>query len=329
MNVRGLITRGALTGALLSAMSGPLAAQHPVEGTEWMMFNLRAKGQPVIPIFDGWYQKPDGTHDLCFGYFNLNTEQSLDLPLGPDNFITPARFDGAQPTHFMPVPPPPNTYRRYFCVFTVNLPADYGREDEVVWTLRVNGQDFSVPGYLKSINYRLDEIAKPATGQGGRGVAPQIRFAPSGPEGVGRSGVWALPMTVAVGRPLTLSMDVTFPDSAFVAGIRARSGITAASGDGGANIDDDGDVRPVRRPGERPRDWWVIWTEHQGPGGVAFEPQELDVLQGETAVTTTATFSAPGRYVLRVQAIDNPGEGGSYQFHCCWTNGYVEVTVTP
>ena len=42
--------------------------------------------------------------------------------------------------------------------------------------------------------------------------------------------------------------------------------------------------------------------------------------------TTTATFSAPGEYMLRAQANDNSGEGGG-GFQCCWTNAYVKVTI--
>jgi hypothetical protein len=44
-------------------------------------------------------------------------------------------------------------------------------------------------------------------------------------------------------------------------------------------------------------------------------------------VTTIATFSDPGDYVLRVQANDASGEGGG-GFQCCWTNAHVKVTVT-
>ena len=34
-------------------------------------------------------------------------------------------------------------------------------------------------------------------------------------------------------------------------------------------------------------------------------------------------FREPGEYVLLVQVL-----GGGYHNQCCWTNGYVEVTVT-
>jgi hypothetical protein len=47
--------------------------------------------------------------------------------------------------------------------------------------------------------------------------------------------------------------------------------------------------------------------------------------QGES-VTTAASFSAPGEYVVRVQGNDESGEGGG-GFQCCWTNAYVKVTV--
>ena len=35
---------------------------------------LRPSGGPVVPIFEGWYPNPDGTYELSFGYFNVNTE---------------------------------------------------------------------------------------------------------------------------------------------------------------------------------------------------------------------------------------------------------------
>ena len=39
-----------------------------------------------------------------------------------------------------------------------------------------------------------------------------------------------------------------------------------------------------------------------------------------------ATFSAPGEYLMRVQANDESGEGGG-GFQCCWTNTYVKVLI--
>jgi hypothetical protein len=42
---------------------------------------------------------------------------------------------------------------------------------------------------------------------------------------------------------------------------------------------------------------------------------------------TTATFSAPGEYVLHVTANDYSGSGGGGS-GCCWTNAMVKVTVS-
>ncbi len=40
---------------LLSCVGGPLEAQNPVEGTDWVARTLRPSGQPVIPAFEGWW----------------------------------------------------------------------------------------------------------------------------------------------------------------------------------------------------------------------------------------------------------------------------------
>src|SRR5690606_10658762 len=103
MRSKGYAVLGALAVGLV-ATAGASHAQHPVEGTEWTLHTLRPFGQPVIPVFEGWWENPDGTFGLCYGYHNLNLEQALEIPLGPDNFIEPRQFDGMQPTHFAPIP---------------------------------------------------------------------------------------------------------------------------------------------------------------------------------------------------------------------------------
>jgi hypothetical protein len=48
---------------------------------------------------------------------------------------------------------------------------------------------------------------------------------------------------------------------------------------------------------------------------------------GEGTVRVVATFSAPGEYLINAQ-VDNwrvPDSSSGDQ--CCWTNGYVRVTV--
>ena len=288
----------AIAALLLCAGATPLLAQRPIDQSDWGFQNLRPFGQPVVPIFEGWYQNTDRTYDLCFGYFNLNTEETIDLPLGPDNFIEPSRFDGGQPTHFEHVSGeqyPQYQIRRPHCVFTVTVPEDFGNE-RVVWTLRVRDRTYSVPGHLSSGDYVLDEPDVRATGR----TAPVLRFEPDGPEGRGRHGPgpWGgftgNPMTVGAGEPLAVTVSATAPPH-----------------------------------GDR-ETWWMGWSEYQGPPGgvVTFDPKYIEVYAPNDRGTTTVTFSEVGRYVLLVQGIDWPtGSIEGFWYHCCWTNGYVEVVV--
>lgn len=259
------------------------------------MRNLRPSDMPVIPIFGGWIDNGNGTADLCFGYKSLNLEERRDVAHGPDNFIEPARFDGVQPTFFLEVPP---GWHRHYCVFAVNVPLG---SEPVVWTLKHNGYEYATPGHTGSINYKLDNTWYPADrGTGGEGgsIAPLVEFVePAGSEHVGRagSGARAGPVTARVGRPLTLGIAVTQPH------IEAYMG--------------------------EPKTFNVYWYKYQGPPGEVVFSESTIRLDGGDAVerklaTTTATFPAPGEYVLLVQALNS-----SFPSQCCWTNGYVQVTV--
>jgi hypothetical protein len=64
-----------------------------------------------------------------------------------------------------------------------------------------------------------------------------------------------------------------------------------------------------------------------GRGAAPAGPNEIMVPSGAGVVRVLATFSAPGDYMLNAQ-VDNwrtPDSGSSDQ--CCWTNGFVRVTV--
>ena len=179
----------------------PLAGQPRVANVGEHQFNLqflRPSGGPVVPFFEGWQQNADGTHDLVFGYWNVNTDEVLDIPLGPDNFIEPRELDGLQPTHFLPAP---EGDRRHWGVFAVTVPADFGARD-VVWMLRVDGETFSVPGRLTVAPYQLDGWDQP----GRLNVAPTIRFEEDGPEGIGFSGIMAGPVGARAGVPMSIAV---------------------------------------------------------------------------------------------------------------------------
>ena len=275
---RGLTGCGIL--ALLAGGAVAAAGQAiPLENRPFDEQTLRPRGQGIVPIFDGWFRNEDGSSELCFGYYTLNTEEAVDIALGPANVIEPAEFDGGQPTHFDPVPETP--YRRYYCVFTVTVPRGFGRGQQVVWTLERGATRASTPGHLHP-DYVLDEPNSDGRGES----APTLRFDEHGPRFRGRSGHTAAVRTVTAGQPLEL---------------------TVWAEHGGARS-------------------WLGWTKHQGPGGVTMSAPELWVDPAQGRATVTATFDQPGDYLLRVQGIDDPVE--DFEFHCCWTNGYVPVTVT-
>lgn len=284
---RGSTVRGIVLGTVALLGAVPLMAQISIERQTFEPEVRRPRGQPVIPVYEGWYPNGDGTSTLCFGYFNLNTEESFDIPIGPTNNLRPAAFDGGQPTHFEPVPDPELTapYRRYWCVFTVRVPADI--TEDVVWTLAAGGEPLAAPGRLDPL-YILEEPASDSR----KATAPRLAFGTDTPINQGRAGVRGEPLKTAVDRPLVVTTRVQ----------------------------------------QVPVDLltWIGWSKHQGPGEVIFSEPEI-VLERPGSASTMVRFSAPGRYVLRVQAINNPesprNPTGSYEFHCCWTNGYVEVMV--
>ncbi|MXZ72253.1 MAG: hypothetical protein F4Z04_12245 [Acidobacteria bacterium] len=289
-----LVLALAVTSALGSA---DLAAQRASERrvanpgeTQFDVQLLRPSGGPVVPIFEGWYRNPDGTFELSFGYFNVNTKETLEIPLGPENFIAPAEFDGGQPTRFEPVP---ESDRRHWGAFTVTVPADFGDRD-VVWTLHVRGQTLSVPGRLTSPAYELAGWEFP----GRSTVSPLLRFALDGPAGRGPRGITGKRLQAKAGAPLDLGAWV------------ARDAAAAE------------DERPIN----------VKWFKHQGPGDVTFVERTAEVepdawaQEGGAKVTATATFAEPGDYLLRVLAFNVIRE---FEFQCCWTNGFLPVTVVP
>ena len=72
----------------------------------------------------------------------------------------------------------------------------------------------------------------------------------------------------------------------------------------------------------------LTWFKHQGPGSVTFSEENARVPIAGGEAEMIATFSAPGDYVLRVRANDASGVAGAGHSQCCWTNGFVKVTVT-
>ena len=110
--------------ALLLSM-GALAQQIGLSNQIWSAEIIRTKGQPVIPLFDGWFPNEDGSSNICFGFFNMNLQEALNVPLGESNYLE-TDYPGLDlsgvmlPTHFDPLPP---RYRHVFGAFSLNVPA--------------------------------------------------------------------------------------------------------------------------------------------------------------------------------------------------------------
>lgn len=292
-----------LVGALAIAMfagSPALLAQR-----QRPLAPLPPEGQRVAPFFDGFYENADGTITFSFGYSNLNREELVEIPLGPNNFIEPKEFDGGQPTSFPPVVSERAAGRgrsdrrdRERGVFTVTVPA--GFKGDVVWTLRHQGDTYSVPGRSTTGAYRL----RWPMAMGSQ--PPLVRFKQNGPTGRGPSGLRGEPMQAKVGTPLPLTIWAV-DDS-----VREKETVQIAERGGGSKAAMN-----------------VAWYKHSGPGAVAFAEDKQPIAELEGTVTNSATFEQPGEYVVRVR-VDNFGRvDTSAGNQCCWTNGYVKVNVTP
>jgi hypothetical protein len=249
-------------------------------------------GQGLTGAFEGWFSNPDGSFSLLLGYFNRNTRQELDIAIGPNNKFEPGGPDRGQPTHFLP--------SRQWGVFTITVPKDFGT-NKLTWTLTANHKTAVIPASLDPL-WELSPFVD-ATGN----TPPFIAFDPGGPFVNGPRGQSAkLAATLGVAAPLT----VWVADD-------AKSPLVSLRGRGPAVT--------------------VAWSKFRGPGEVTFANARPPVEKAEYKAplettfsgkaSTSATFSEPGDYILRVVANDSTGDGGR-GFQCCWSNAQVKVTVS-
>lgn len=215
---RTIFSKCLLALTFLCPLASPVSAQQiQLSQQTWSAEVIRPRGQPVVPLFDGWFANADGTRTLCFGFFNLNTEQSLSIATGPDNYLSDDQYEVLLPTHFDPLPP---AYRHKFCVFTVTVAATFGRDETIEWHLTSAGQHLSVPGHIKPA-FVLDEPRSDGRGD----LAPLLKLAIDD-EGVrGRLGA-VNPQILhgKVGEPLELKAWVEHPDPEVWIGWAKHSG---------------------------------------------------------------------------------------------------------
>lgn len=319
--MRRLTTALALI-AVTAALSPHAAEAQDWNRREFPLAPPNANNNFVAPYFDGFYQNADGTYTLSFGFMNRNDDQLIEIPLGVNNRIEPAEYDGVQPTSFPVVRYTGFGGPRERGVFGVVVPADF--EGDVWWTLRTDGYETKVPGRLESPGPIIKGAYELSTGPMAAGsMRPEIQFTEGEAGDWGVEGVW-YPETLSttVGEPVEIdfwtrdrgerelghvNMTLWKYHGPIGAEIAFESRTAAQEG-----------IAPARR-GQRPH----------GPGPVETRQSVRIPTDGPDAdrARITATFDTPGEYVIRVR-IDNFSNNDSAPGHqCCWTNGYIAVSV--
>ena len=333
-----------IASAAIVSSALPAAAQYkplPMEP-------LHETGQSVTPAFEGWWQNADGSYNLMFGYFNRNTKEIVEVPVGPNNKIEPGPVDQGQPAYFIP--------RRQWGVFTITVPKNTSPDQKFVWTLVANDISISVPGFIKPA-WSITPLSEIGIGN----TPPTISFDEKGPANEGPKPIM-VERTAIVGTPLELTVyaaddaktsrpggppgaggrggrgggappatpPATPPAASAADSAIADAQLAAAAAAAGA--DPDQIAQFLNRAAIT-----VTWQKFRGPGNVTFgnaSPRVVSTPNREFPAkkafvgeaTTSATFSEPGEYILRLVANDSSGPGGG-GFLCCWTNGEVRVIV--
>jgi hypothetical protein len=316
-------------------------------------------GQSITGAFEGWFPNQDGTFSILVGYYNRNEHQVVDIPVGPNNKVEPGGPDHGQPTHFLTgrqwgvftiVVPKDWGEKRYTWTITANgkstqIPLDIDALWEVSPFIEatgntppyigftdkgpfINGPKGQLTSLTATVSNPLpltvwvsDDVKNALASAGGSpalvaqtSAATAAALAAAGDSGAaGSTARGAAPPSGAT------SGDV----AGDAAGGRAGGGRAGRGGRGGRGGSDTGGVS-------------VTWCKFRGPGEVTFaaekpalEKAEFKAPEGAVftgKATTTATFSEPGEYLLKLTANDNSGEGGR-GFQCCWSNAYVKVSV--
>ena len=253
--------------------------------------NYRLRG--ITPVFDGWEEAADKSHLIYFGYINRNNAETT-IAIGPANSFDGSQADRGQPTTFLP--------GRQEHVFTIKVPADFN--GKIVWTLNSEMGAQAATGSLNQL-YMLEQRENDNPN-----ARPPI--------------VAVTDVSATVGERVSLKPNITPAISGGQAIVEASAATDAA----GLN---------------------VTWSKYRGPGSVAFAavatagtagrgavggrgagrgrggdtpgmfPVSCGAKPAPTCGEATATFSAPGSYMLRVAARQDGMQG----------LGFVRVTVNP
>lgn len=269
-----------------------------------------SSGQSVQPIFEGWSRLPDGSVNLHFGYLNRNYVEQPYIPVGENNHVEPGGPDRGQPTYFYP-----RTHRN---LFTVNVPPDWDRRREVIWTLTVNGKTERAFGWLQP-EWEIDP-AGGASGGGGNTNPERLKNKPP---------TLAIEAVAAVKLPAQASLVAVVSDDGVP---KPRPRRKPAVGQETPPTLQGGPEAPVnvpevsaraaaqRPPGatatrtgnqeQAPQGLQVSWIVWRGPADAIFEPSTAHAKEGKAL--STVTFRNPGEYVLRGTVTDTMASVSTY-----------------
>src|SRR5262245_34756576 len=313
----------AIVAALVGwAVATPGAAQ--VSRAPLVLEPLGATGEAIYPALEGWGPDKNGDTLILLGYYNRNKTQQLDIPLGPDNRIEPGGPDFGQPTHFYS--------GRQHGVFAIKVPKDFGTQ-KLTWTVTATGQTSSISFWLNPA-YRVNFYKPPANGN----EPPVIKLLRDGPTMTGPPAAIAQTLSGSVGKPVALTVwasdvptQVNEGEEALA--VRNRASATARGNQDAVAIINGQIIGGAKAGGEAPAppDITVNWRKHRGPGDVTFAQPRIPLVTKRNPTlfleaTTTATFAAPGEYVVRAQVNDTSGDGGGGE-QCCWTTALIKVDV--
>jgi hypothetical protein len=264
--------------AMVVLAIAPLLAQS--QSTELhIRFN---SGQSVVPIYEGWERVPDGSFNMVFGYLNRNHVEELAIPVGAQNGFDPGPADRGQPTYFYP--------RENHFLFRVNVPKDWDKKKELVWTVTANGKTEVARATLLDI-WEIDRKVEVSNVGGGvqvsnelinRDVPPVVKIDPI-----------ARPRA---GQPVTITAAVTDDGipalTAKPRGQRQQEPSLRGAPPSPVNVPLPTRPRPV------PNAISVLWQVYRGPAHVTFDPEGyVKVVDGKVEVK--ATFTKPGTYTIR------------------------------
>jgi len=275
-------------------------------------------GLPIIPVLEGWIANPNGTTSFSFGIINRN-DDPVDIPIGENNYIEPAKYDGMQATHF--------PAGRTTGAFAVTVPSSE-QNDDVWWYLKTgDSESLKVPGRRGASAYELDFILPRPQGA----LQPLVGIGEDGPQTAPAVGLVTMiddyPRNpVGVGQQVLLTINATDPA-----------------------------VRDPEDPrfGE-PLAMGVTFTKRQGPGDVEFTmhpdnetdqenpyaaddprsrffrppgPNQLEITGPSGVGQVYASFSEPGEYIIWTKVDVHKAPDSSNGDQCCWTNVYQRVSV--